>query len=309
MHAPTAARWIDSDPDLARWTGASVARQYRVGPGESSLVPPARRRVGAADVHGLSPRHWGLLLLLAEQGVLHTDQVTTLMFGSRPAASRYLGFLTRAGLVWRFVYDDDPSHLAYYELSTDGIQALAEHLRRAGRPVPATLGDQISDHSVVTEFFVGLATETRNDGPGCLYRWRRALDTVAWLRGQGIERVHPRAYGVWIEEGVTVTFLLHVDHDEPSLIAGDPAPPPSHALAGYRHASNGVPATAILVITSVDGREAALHRELTDAPLPVSVATTTVDRLYAVDNAGEAIWSVTDANPTELVRLIDVSHR
>ena len=50
-------------------------------------------------MHGLGERHWSLLALLAEHGALHTGQVVTLLFGSRPAAVRHLGVLARAGLV------------------------------------------------------------------------------------------------------------------------------------------------------------------------------------------------------------------
>ena len=73
---------------LADRRGAvNVARQYRIGPNESAFVPPARRP-GEVQVHGLGERHWSLLALLAEHGALHTGQVVTLLFGSRPAAVR-----------------------------------------------------------------------------------------------------------------------------------------------------------------------------------------------------------------------------
>jgi hypothetical protein len=102
------------------------------------------------QVHGLGERHWELLGLLAEHGALHTGQVTTLLFGSRPAAVRHLAALTRAGLVWRFVHDNDPTHLAYYQASTDGILALQERLARAGRAAPPALGATGWDMFVLT---------------------------------------------------------------------------------------------------------------------------------------------------------------
>jgi hypothetical protein len=285
-----------------------VARQYRVGPNESPLQPPARRP-GGAQLHGLGERHWSLLGLLAEHGALNTGQVVTLLFGSRPAAVRHLGVLFRAGLVWRFVYDNDPSHLAYYEASTDGVTALEERLRRSGHTVPPMLGQATAGYMMINDFFTALAAEARTDQRGCLYRWRRAADTAALLRGYGVSGVRPRAYGVWIEAGVAVRFLLHLDDDEePKPLSGDPAPPPAEGLAGYRLAARGVPATAVLVVHPMPEREAVLHRELADAPVPVPVATCTLDRLYAAPSAADAIWNVAGADGT-FVRLIDVPQR
>lgn len=282
-----------------------MARQYRVGPGESPYGPPVRRP-GGVQVHGLGERHWSLLELLAEHGALHTGQVVTLLFRSRPAAVRHLGVLARAGLVWRFVYDDDPSHLAYYEASTDGVTVLEERLRRSGHAVPPVLGQPVAGHLLINDFFTGLAADARTGERGCLYRWRRAADTAAWLRGYGLSGVRPRAYGVWIEDGIVVRFLLHIDDAEPKPWSGDPAPPPAEGLAGYRLAARGVPATAVLVIHARPEREAALHRELTAVPVPV--ATCTMDRLYTTRSAAEAIWNVAGADDT-FVRLIDVPRR
>ncbi|MEV6631904.1 replication-relaxation family protein [Actinoplanes sp. NPDC051470] len=284
-----------------------MARQYRVGPNESTFGPPVRRP-GGVQVHGLGERHWSLLGLLAEHGALHTGQVVTLLFGSRPAAVRHLGALFRAGLVWRFVYDDDPSHLAYYEASTDGVTVLEERLHRSGHAVPPVLAQPVAGHLLINDFFTGLAAEARTNQHGCLYRWQRAADTAAWLRGYGVSGVRPRAYGVWIEDGIVVRFLLHIDHGEPKPWSGDPAPPPAEGLAGYRLAERGVPATAVLVVHARPEREADLHRELAAAPVPVPVATCTLDRLYAAPSAADAIWNVAGADDT-FVRLIDVPRR
>ena len=284
-----------------------MARRYQVGPDESPFAPPVRRP-GGVQVHGLGERHWSLLGLLAEHGALHTGQVVTFLFGSRPAAVRHLGVLVRAGLVWRFVYDNDPSHLAYYEASTDGVTALEDRLRRSGQTVPPVLGQPVAGHMLINDFFTGLAAEARTDQSGCLYRWRRAADTSAWLRGYGVSGVRPRAYGVWIEDGIVVRFLLHLDDAESKPWSGDPAPPPAEGLAGYRHAGRGVPATAVLVVHARPEREMALHRELADTPVPIPVATCTLDRLYAAPSVADAIWNIAGAHDT-LYRLIDVPRR
>src|SRR5262245_25457125 len=135
-----------------RRRAVDVSRRYQVGPDESRYAPPVRRP-GGVQVHGLGERHWSLLGLLAEHGTLHTQQVVTLLFGSRPAAVRHLGVLLRAGLVCRFVYDDDPSHLAYYEASTDGVTVLQERLRHTGNPVPAVLGQPAPGQMLINVFF------------------------------------------------------------------------------------------------------------------------------------------------------------
>ncbi|MFY1673182.1 replication-relaxation family protein [Plantactinospora sp. WMMB334] len=245
-----------------------------------------------------------MLSLLAEHGVLHTGQVAMLMFGSRPAAARHLGVLARAGLVWRFVYDDDPSHLAFYELSTAGAEVLTARLRQAGRAVPVALGKPGPDVLVVNDFFVSLVAQARERGRGELFRWRRALEAAVWLREHGVADVAPAAYGVWIEHGLTVRFVLHVDHDEAAPITGSPAPPPADALTGYRHAPRGVPVTAVLVLCPTSDRQTELHRDLAAVPLPVPVASTTLDLLAEASSAAEAIWRVTGGESP--VRLAEI---
>jgi hypothetical protein len=281
-----------------------MARRYAVGPKESQFSPPTRRP-GDGQLHGLGRRHWALLSLLAEHGVLHTGQVATLMFGSRPAAARHLGVLARAGLVWRFVYDDDPSHLAFYQLSATGAEALTARLRQAGRAVPVALGQPGRDLLVVNEFFVSLVAEVRERGRGELFRWRRALEAAVWLREHGVPEVAPAAYGVWIEGGLTVRFVLHVDHDEAApMTTGSPAPSPADVLDGYRHAPRGVPVTAVLVLCPTVERATELHRALAAAPLPVPVGSTTIDLFREASSAAEAIWTVTGGEG--LLRLAEI---
>lgn len=282
-----------------------MARRYAVGPQESPLQPPARRS-GDAQLHGLGPRHWAVLSVLAEHGVLHTGQVTTLLFGSRPAAARHLGALARAGLVWRFVHDDDPRHVAFYELSAAGAQALTGRLREAGRAVPVALGRPGPGEFVVNEFFVGLAAHAGKD-PRCgLFRWRRALEAAAWLREHGVAEVRPSAYGVWIEGGRAVRFVLHVEHTAAAgALSGLAAPPEADVLlGGYRRAPRGVPVAAVLVLCPSVEREVEVRRGVAAAPLPVTVGTATLDRLFDASSAAEAIWAV--AGGEGLFRLAEV---
>lgn len=279
-----------------------MSRKYRVRPHEWSSYPPTGRR--QVRTGGLRQRHWAVLAVLAEHGVLHTGQVTALLFGSRPAAVRHLSTLVDAGLVWRFVDGHDSRHLAFYELSLEGQETVAARLRAAGRPVPLALGSQSQATFVVNDFFVALA-EVERQGHGQLFRWRRALDATAWLRRLGVPDVAPQAYGVWIQDDRAVRFLLHVDDGRADPLFDDPPPPPGKALDGYRLAPTGVPVTAVLMICA-DDREREAHADRTIAELPVTVAVTTLARLYAAVSPAGAIWTRAD-DPGRTVRLIDLA--
>jgi hypothetical protein len=231
-----------------------------------------------------------------------------LMFGSRPAAVRHLGVLVKAGLLWRFVFDNDTSHRAHYELSRDGTRHLAQRLHRSGLPVPVSLDAKNPDRLTVNDFMIGLTRTARaSNGRAWLHGWRPGADVVAWLHRLGISRVQPRAAGVWLQDGQAVRFLLHVDDDTPAPLSGQPAPRAVHALRGYARAVAGVPATCLLMLCPTPLREDQLHTDLAAEPLPVPVAATTLDRLYTTGDPSGPIWTVT-AKPTGgLVRLIDLA--
>ena len=276
------------------------------GAGPKNAAPAATGSGGALDE--LTERHWRLLLLIGEHGWFTTAQVTTMRFDSRPTAVRHLRALHGAGLLVRYVARRDPSHLAHYLISAKGAQALQRWLRDAGQPVPLGLGQRGKkdpDQLMVNDFFVRLVAHARSTGTGHLYRWRHALDTAAWLRRYAIPRARTQGDGVWIEDNMALSFLLHVDHDEPSPIARTPAPPPSARLRGYQPATSGVPANAALVITTTTRRELQLHRELAEAPLPLTVAVTTRPRLDCAASPADRIWTVGTA-PTEPRRLREI---
>jgi hypothetical protein len=196
-----------------------LARRYQVPPGQSPLYPPLPTP-GEVDLHGVGEQHWQLLGLLAVYAVLDTGQVAELMFGSRPAAVRHLGVLVKAGLVWRFVFSNDTAHRAHYEASPNGVRLLAQRLHRAGLPVRVSLGREHRDQFEVNEFLLGLTRAARaSDGAAWLYGWRRGADVVAWFHRFGIGWVQPRAAGVWLQDGRTVRFLLHVDDDTPAPLS------------------------------------------------------------------------------------------
>ncbi len=188
---------------------------------------------------------------------------------------------------------------------------LTRALRAAGQPIPVGLGRRgrrDRDQLVVNEIFVRLVAHARSTGRGHLYRWRHALDldTAAWLRAHGVHGARAQDYGLWIEDGATLSFVLHLDHDEPSLLARTPPPAPSKILAVYARAASGVPVDAALVVTPTTEREQQFHRELADAPVPLAVATATSERLYGAPSPADAIWSVVTA-PAPLLPLIEVA--
>jgi hypothetical protein len=209
----------------------------------------------------------------------------------------------------RFVDVRDPKHLAHYELSLHGARTLTQVLRQNGQPVPAGLGRRGQptelDLTAVNRFFVDLVAHARHTGRAHLYRWRHALDTEIWLHNHGVRGVHPHGDGLWIEDNATISFLLHLDHDDPSPINPTPPPPPSALLAGYRRARTGVPADAALVITPNDQREQQLHHQLANAPVPLTVAATTHTRLHSAASPADAIWTI-PAAPGALLPLIQI---
>jgi hypothetical protein len=240
-----------------------------------------------------------VLSLIGQHGVLDTHQVTALMFGSRPTAARHLSMLVKAGLLWRFVDDRDPTHAARYEISADGTRLLERRLRQIGEPVPIGLGRRgrtDGDQLAVNAFFVRLAAYGRVSGHGHLYRWRHALDTAAWLRSQGIEDIGARGFGTWIEDGVVISFLLHLDDEPPSSL--------SHSLSGYRRAERRVPVDVALVVTTSDQRERSLRMNAERIGLPLPIGVTTVARLGKSASPADEIWSVNGAD--SLVRLVDL---
>jgi hypothetical protein len=283
-----------------------LSRRYIARPGQLATQRPEQSANGV-DLHGLGPRHWDLVALIAAYAVLDTNDVAELMFGSRPAAARHLTVLVRAGLVWRFVHSTDPSHRAHYEVSTDGVRLLAERLHQAGQPVPIKLAGAHADQYLVNDLLIGLnRTAQASQGRYWLYGWRRGVDVAAWLHGRGVSGVQPRAAGVWLQDGRAVRFLLHVDDDTPAPLSSTPAPHPARALDGYRHSRAGVPASCILVLLPTRSRESDLHNKLLNAPLPVPVATATFDRFEMAEDASAPIWTPT-GDATQLVRLIDTA--
>jgi hypothetical protein len=262
----------------------------------------------------LTGTHWRLVSLLGEHGVLDTNQVAVLLFGSRPTAHRHLADLHRAGLVERFVFVRDRAHLLHHRLTTIGVGALTTRLERAGRPVPHGLahrGQQVDEVLQVNQFFTDLVAAGANAG-GHLYRWWHGLDAGVWLRTHRVGSAVCDGCGWWIEQGMAVRFLFYLD---PALLeraepGGQPALSPDELplwaiLSTCQSADAGLPVDVITVLTE---REGALREVLDRLELPVPIATTTAV-LLKVAEAGPAgpVWR-TGPSPARR-RLIDLSAR
>ncbi len=273
-----------------------------MGPGHGP-----RREAG--DATGLTERQWRLLLLIGQHGDLNTRQVAALMFNSRPTAARDLRALVQTGLLVDYVFRRDSSHLAHFRISPAGVELLTQHLRATGQPIPIGLGERgrrDRDQLTANDIFVRLVAHGRSTGRGHLYRWRHALDTAVWLRAHGVHGSLVHGYGLWIEDGTAISFVLHLDHGEPSPLAQTPPAPPSKTLAAYARATSGVPFDAALVVTSTVEREQQLRREVTEIPMPLAVASTTYERLDHAPSPADAIWSVTAA-PSPRLQLIEIA--
>ncbi|WP_432839049.1 replication-relaxation family protein [Dactylosporangium sp. CA-092794] len=281
-----------------------MRRRYGAGPRRLFPIPADDVDPSEAVLGRLGLQHWAVLGVLAEHGELTVDQITRLLFGSRSTAVRHLGVLVEAGLVRRYESVRGRSHLAHYHAGAAGLRALRRRLRQEGRPVPPKLGSETFGRPVVTEFFARLAAAP----DGHLYRWRRHVDTALWLASHDIHGVRPQAYSIWIEHDVAVRFVLHIDDDSVTPLTHRAPPPPTRELAGYRTAPRGVPVAAILMITPTGLRERELHQGLATAPLPVTVASTTLRRCSRAASPADAIWNVAGAERGTLVRLAEIPH-
>jgi hypothetical protein len=248
--------------------------------------------------------------------VLNTNQVTVLLFGSRPTAHRHLAELHRAGLVERFVFARDRAHLLHHRPTRRGVDALTAQLERAGRPVPyglADRGQRVNDVLPVNQFFTDLVVGGTNAG-GHLYRWWHGLDAAAWLRTHKVDAAACDGFGLWIEQGIAVRFLFYLDRavaERTELIEPGGAParstsePPLRTILGTCDSANaGLPVDAITLLTE---REDALREVLDQLELSVTIATTTPVLLKATeDGPAGPVWRT---GPTPVrQRLIGLSH-
>jgi hypothetical protein len=254
----------------------------------------AARRAEDRQRPAVDERAWRLLWLIAQQGRLTAAEVTGLMFGSRATASRHLRGLLKAGLLSR-----SGSVMPDYALSPAGMARVRQRLGEAGQPLPVALDRRghSDGESFAVEFFAALVRYARTTGRGYLYRFRHALDTAVWLRAHGVQNARTVGDGLWIEDGVAASFVLHLDRGG--------YPPPVLEVSAYRDTPGGVPVQAALVVTPNEERERLLHQDLAQAPVPVVVASATLHRLARAASPADAIWMTRMAS-APLLRLIEI---
>jgi len=146
----------------------------------------------------------------------------------------------------------------------------------------------------------------QNPGWCELFQWLTIMDTSVWLRQYNLAHLRADGYGVWLEGGRCLRFLVHVDpgpignvvakHEQPSGLDA--------VLAGYRRTDPVVPVGAVLVIAKDADREEQLLADLVRRPLRTPMVTTTKDRLYR-HWPNEQVWRAPGEDDSR--RLIDLA--
>ncbi len=265
--------------------------------------PPRRpsRASSAADrlaalARRLTDRDRRLCRLLWEHRVLTTDQLTSLCFPSRHAATHRLLLLTRLEVVDRFrPFRATGSAPFHYVLGNVGAHVLAAEQAKT----PAELGYSRSQtlalahsqrlaHLVgVNGFFAALAaTASRRVDAALTAWWSERRCTQRWGH-----LVRPDGYGRWSEAGTTVEFFLEYDTGTETIgrVVGK--------LAGYADlaTASGMRTPLLLVLPS-PRREIEIHRAIGTPPIPIATAA------GPLDNPAADVW-LTVRGDNQRVRL------
>ncbi|QLQ39622.2 MarR family transcriptional regulator [Micromonospora robiginosa] len=255
----------------------------------------------------LTPRRWRILSFLALHGSATTSDIAVVAGVPRLTAHRDLTWLHIAGLVGRERSAEDRAHAWWYRITGEGTELLGRDLISSGRPVPLHLGQRHwrGAHYLL---FLPLLEASRQDPGRCgLFQWLTTLDTSVWLRERGLAHLRADGYGVWLEDGRCVRFLVHVDAgpvggaiaERERATAGLDA-----VLAGYRRSDPVVPVGVVLVIARDEAREVNLLDDLVSRPLRAPIAVTTVELLQRCW-PHEQVWRM-PAVGTDRHRLIDL---
>lgn len=299
-----------AEPDRPRGSGHPGERMPRTRLIEESGKPAVEfRRVTAADAIGgavseqrrLTTRDRHLIGLLAEHGVLTTDQL------ARLAGFDSLTLLARRGVLARFRRNQRPGSQAWrYTL---GVLGAILHAASTGQPLPTparvaerslslAASPRLDHQLAVAEVFAALAGEARAHPGNALAQWwpeRRAAAACG-----GIAR--PDAAGEWAEHGRTVPFWLELDRGTEPLcrVVGK--------LAGYRQlADAGLYRPALLLVPTAV-RERHLHAHPGIHAAGGLMATAAADHLAAGLTPADAVWL--RPRTRHRVRLIDLGpHR
>ncbi|MFF4937295.1 MarR family transcriptional regulator [Micromonospora sp. NPDC000729] len=231
----------------------------------------------------LSPRRWRILSYLAQHGSATTLDVALICGVPRLTAHRELVGLHEAGLVRRDRSPEDRTHTWWYEVTPEGTDVLRRALTASGLPVPLQLGQRPSGKADALLFLPLVEVSRRDPGRCELFQWLAMMDTSAWLRQHDLAQVRADGYGVWLQDGRCLRFLVHVDRGPSGGVVAEHERSTSGLgglLAGYRRAGRLVPVGAVLVIAQDAEREERLRADLLREPLRNVAATTTQQLLY-----------------------------
>ncbi|WP_307856254.1 helix-turn-helix domain-containing protein [Micromonospora sp. C32] len=159
----------------------------------------------------LTPRRWRILSFLALHGMATTSDVAVVTGVPRLTAHRDLTWLHAAGLVGREQSAEDRSHAWWYWTMDEGAELLNRDLVASGRRVPLRLGQRQWGAAHYLLFLPLLAASRQDPGRCGLFQWLTTVDTSVWLRERGLAHLRADGYGVWLEDGRCVRFLVHVD--------------------------------------------------------------------------------------------------
>ncbi|WBC04237.1 hypothetical protein [Micromonospora sp. WMMA1976] len=255
----------------------------------------------------LSPRRWRILSFLALHGWATTSDIAVVAGVPRLTAHRDLTWLHTMGLVGRERSAEDRAHAWWYRITGEGTELLDRDLVLSGRPVPLRLGqrDWGTAHYLL---FLPLLAVSRQDPARCrLFQWLTTLDTSVWLRERGLAYLRADGYGVWLQDGRCLRFLVHVDPGPVGEVIAERERSTAGlgaVLAGYRRIDPVLPVGVVLVIARDATREANLVADLVSRPLRAPIAIATVDLLHH-HRPHEQVWRV-PAVGNARHRLIDL---
>ncbi|MFI7576297.1 DeoR family transcriptional regulator [Micromonospora sp. NPDC049497] len=159
----------------------------------------------------LSPRRWRILSYLAQHGSASTLDVALVCAVSRLTAHRDLVGLHEAGLVRRERSPEDRTHTWWYEVKAKGTEVLRRALTASGRPVPLRLSQRSSGRADALLFLPLIEVSRRNPGRCELFQWLAMMETSSWLRQYDLAQLRADGYGIWLQDGRCLRFLVHVD--------------------------------------------------------------------------------------------------
>jgi hypothetical protein len=249
----------------------------------------------AALARRLTDRDRRVCRLLWEHRVLTTQQLTSLCFPSRHAATHRLLQLQRLDVVDRFrPFRPTGSAPFHYVLGTMGAHILAAEQATTPSELGYSRGQTLAiahsqrlGHLVgVNSFFAALAATASRRIDAALTAWwseRRCAQRWGHL-------VRPDGYGRWTEAGTTVEFFLEYDTGTETITRV------ANKLTGYTDlaTASGIQTPLLLVVPS-SRREVEVRRAIGTVPIPVATASSPI-----ADPAAQ-VWLPTEVR--ERVRL------